>query len=128
MNELKLDGVVRFKHYVFRDWCYDVNAMFYNEKGEQIVLCFDSAQQCCEDFALDYDKQYHNGDIVSNNGIVVKWKFQTNDCGDVHSSVVFTIKTDKRRYTIRARNIHNGYYAHYVKVSQNGTLVWKELL
>lgn len=120
-----LNGVVKFKPYSFYEKAYDTCAMFYNEKGENIVLCFDTCQNCCEDFNLDYNKKFHTKEVVSETGITVSChrvkKFRC-ECGDKY---IFFVDTGKKIYQIAVSNDHNGYYGHYVGISKNGEFVWE---
>ena len=119
-----LDGIIKFKPYRFYDSVYDTCIMFYNEKGENIVLCFDTCQNCCEDFNLRYNKKFRSKEVVSKNGIKIKCHRSNFSC-EAGGKYVFFVETDEHCYNIVVSNNHNGYYGHYVGINKNGEFIWE---
>lgn len=125
MKEFELKGTVKIATYPFRD--FYARIMFYNELGEQFVLCVDLNQNCCEDFNFKCD-EYEEDELVSTNGIKITL---TEDkefkcyCG---GAIDISIKGSEKSYKWRISNDHNGYYAHSVKLMHDGEYVWEKRL
>ena len=128
MKEFELKGTVKIATYPFRDfYSFDDRIMFYNELGEQFVLCVDLNQNCCEDFNFKRD-EYEEDELISTNGIKITLtedkEFKCYDGGAIDIS----IKGSEKSYKWRVSNDHNGYYAHSVELMHDGEYVWKEWL
>lgn len=130
MKEFELKGTVRIATYPFRDfYSFGARIMFYNELGEQFVLCVDEIQQCCEDFNFKCD-EYEEDELVSTNGIKITLTEDEEfecvcDCG---GAIDIDIKGSEKSYKWRVSNDHNGYYAHSVELMHDGEYVWEKWL
>ena len=127
-KEFELKGTVKIATYPFRDfYSFGARIMFYNELGEQFVLCVDLNQNCCEDFNFKCD-EYKENELVSTNGIKITLtedkEFKCYDGG----AIDIDIKGSEKSYKWRVSNDHNGYYAHSVELMHDGEYVWKEWL
>ena len=127
-KEFELKGTVRIATYPFRHG-FDTRIMFYNELGEQFVLCVNLDQACCEDFNFIHDA-YEEDELISTNGIKVtlttdKEFKRGHCCGGV---IDIDIKGSEKSYKWRVSNDHNGYYAHSVEMMHDGEYVWREWL
>lgn len=126
MKKFTLQGLIKIATYPHRT--YDTRIMFYNEKGEQLVLCVDEEGQCCEDFEFDYN-EYEENEIVSTNGITMTItdddEFEC-DCG---GAIDIEIKGTDKHYKWRVSNDHNGWYCHEVELAnETGEYIWSECL
>ena len=127
-KEFELKGTVRIATYPFRDfYSFDARIMFYNELGEQFVLCVDLNQNCCEDFNFKCD-EYEEDELVSTNGIKITLTedkdFKWYDGGAIDIDIIGSEKS----YKWRVSNDHNGYYAHSVELMHDGEYVWEKWL
>lgn len=128
MKEFELKGTVKIATYPFRDfYSFDARIMFYNELGEQFVLCVDLNQNCCEDFNFDYD-EYEEDELVSTNGIKITLTEDEKFVCDSGGAIDISIKGSEKSYKWRVSNDHNGYYAHSVELMHDGEYVWEKWL
>lgn len=129
-KEFELKGTVRIATYPFRPrdfYSSDVRIMFYNELGEQLVLCVDLNQNFDEDFNFDYD-EYKENELISTNGIKITLTEDENFVCDHGGAIDIDIKGNKKSYKWRISNDHNGYYAHSVDMMHDGEYIWSEWL
>ena len=128
MKEFELKGTVKIATYPFRDfYSFGARIMFYNELGEQFVLCVDLNQNCCEDFNFNFD-EYEEDELVSTNGIKITLTEDEEfecvcDCG---GAIDIDITGNKKSYKCRVSNDHNGYYAHSVELMHDDEYVWEK--
>ena len=128
MKEFELKGTVRIATYPFRDfYSFGARIMFYNEIGEQFVLCVDLNQNCCEDFNFDYD-EYKENELISTNGIKITLTEDEKFVCDHGGAIDIYIKGSEKSYKWRVSNDHNGYYAHSVELMHDGEYIWSEWL
>ena len=128
-KEFELKGTVKIATYPFRDFYdWDRRIMFYNELGEQFVLCVDETQYCYEDFNFNCSA-YEEDELISTNGIKITFtedeEFNCYACG---GAIDIDIIGSEKSYKWRVSNDHNGYYAHSVKMMHDGEYVWTEWL
>lgn len=128
MKEFTLQGLVKIATYPHRSWYGETRIMFYNELGEQFVLCVDECQNCCEDFQFDWDS-YTENEIVSTNGITITFTYDDKfDC-DCGGAIDIKINGTEKNYKWRVSNDHNGYYSHGIQLmKETGEWVWEEYL
>ena len=128
MKEFELKGTVKIATYPFRDfYSFDARIMFYNELGEQFVLCVDLDQNCCEDFNFIHD-EYEEDELISTNGIKITLTEDKEFVCDCGGAIDIDIKGSEKSYKWRVSNDHNGYYAHSVELMHDGEYVWDEWL
>ena len=130
MKEFKLKGTVRIATYPFRlrdFYSSDVRIMFYNELGEQLVLCVDLNQNSDEDFNFDYD-EYKENELISTNGIKITLTEDEKFVCDHGGAIDIDIIGSKKSYKWRISNDHNGYDAHSVDMMHDGEYIWSEWL
>ena len=128
-KEFELKGTVKIATYPFRDlYDWTRRIMFYNELGEQFVLCVDETQQCCEDFNFNCSN-YEEDELISTNGIKITLTEDDEKficcCG---GAIDIDIKGSEKSYKWCVSNDHNGYYAHSVELMHDGEYVWEKLL
>ena len=125
-KEFELKGTVRIATYPFRH-NYDTRIMFYNELGEQFVLCVDERPNPGADFNFYYN-DYKEDELISTNGIKI---ILTNDdkfeC-DWGGAIDINIIGSEKSYKWRVSNDHNGYYEHVVEMIHDGEYIWTEWL
>ena len=132
MKEFILNGLIKCKEYYFsRD--FDEGYMFYNEAGENFVVCFNTNQKCCEDFQFEHNLKFKYDEelIVSENGIAISIETVDEDFEDGNIYSFHINAFDKNgnitnTYKITICNDHNGYYWHAVALAKNGELVWED--
>lgn len=128
MEKFNLQGLIRIATYPHRSWYGETKIMFYNELGEQFVLCVDESQHCCEDFEFDCDN-YKEDEIISTDGLEITFTYDDEfecECG---GAVDIEIKGTEKDYKWRVSNNHNGYYAHTVTLEkETGEYLWEECL
>ena len=132
MKKYVLNGLIKCKEYCFsRD--FDEGYMFYNERGENLVVCYDTYQQCYEDFETKNNLNLKYGEelVISENGIEIIIEDVDDDfeSGNICSFHIYTF--DKKgenikTYKITVCNEHNGYYFHSVGLAENDELIWED--
>ena len=109
-----LEGNCVVQPYVFRD---HTGFAIFNENGENVAFSYDEEQQCCEDFEVEWigvdeiDELYG---MTFNSPCI-----EIEDEGYVTCRII----SESKEIVCSVFNDHNGYYAHYVTVAENGTLV-----
>lgn len=125
-KEFELKGTVRIATYPFRH-NYDTRIMFYNELGEQFVLCVDERPDQGADFNFYYN-DYKEDELISTNGIKITLtnddKFECDWGGAIDINIIGSEKS----YKWRISNDHNGYYEHVVEMIHDGEYIWAEWL
>ena len=129
MKKFKLKGLVKVTDYPFRK--YTTDTMFYNELGEQFVLCVDEGQHCCEDFNFEHD-DYKNDEIISYDGIKITVEYDDTFEFDFGGALNIKIIGTEKTYNFRVSNNHNGYYSHAVSLIReldgHSEYIWEEWL
>ncbi len=127
----KLQGKIKAKQYTRG---YDTDGvMFYNEKGENVAIVFDTFQQCYESFDYSIPEELQNDEVIA------KHDFEIEELDFDEYSHAFVVKCydeshtgydgqNPRYYLIYCSNKHNGYYSHQVTLSENGEYIWEQTI
>lgn len=122
VHKLELKGIIKSKAYKRKG--LDDGILFYNEKGENIGIGFDTKQQCCEDYDYDIPQALYENKILSMEGINITITEYDNEGTDT-KGFQFIVKTQEgEAYHLYCENSHNGWYCHEVALAQDGKYIW----
>ena len=96
---------------------YFTGFAIFNEREEHVAFSYDECQRCCENFEVEWtgvdgiDQLY--GMTFNSPQIEI----------ELESSITCRITSESKEMVCSVYNEHNGYYAHEVTISENGTLI-----
>lgn len=133
MLKKQLQGKIKAKKYTRG---YDTDGvMFYNEKGENIAIVFDTFQQCYESFEYSIPEELENDKVIAKHDVEIEelnFDIFSNvfviKCYDKNHAEYVGDGQNPRYYLVYCSNQQNGYYSHQVTLSENDEYIWEETI
>ena len=131
IKQVKLNGLIKARPYTRT--VSELGVILYNEKEENIAICIDTGQCCCERFSYYIPNELFKDKCITEYGVTIVVTKYTPEKSDYDmgfhawedgEAISFTIVGDDNIYQIWAINSQNGYYSHTVTL-QGNEFVWE---